>query len=134
MSCWDPEALAISSDQINFTEGVNRLAKPKVGEAFMVGTIGDAPRDSKSGMGKIKDYYSDKKVELDWGFHFVGVVAQSGTDRITLENYASPDKCGGLSDPRWFFQMYSEKYSQSFHFVSASSGSFANPLTLAVRG
>ena len=51
-------------------------------------------------------------------FHFAGVVAKSGEDHITMENYARHEETTTLSggDPQWFFQMYGPQQNmQSFH-------------------
>jgi hypothetical protein len=69
---------------------------------------------------------------LNWQYHFAGVVAESGRDRVVLENYARADKRGGGPDPRWFFQMYGERSGQSFHEVHAGTEGFANPVTVVV--
>jgi hypothetical protein len=46
------------------------------------------------------------------------VVAKSGEDHITMENYARHEETRTLSsgDPQWFFQMYGpHRNMQSFH-------------------
>jgi Domain of unknown function (DUF4157) len=49
-------------------------------------------------------------------YHFAGVVAKSGPDHITMENYARHEEDQTLSsgDPQWYFQMYGP-HAQSFH-------------------
>ncbi|WP_406475456.1 DUF4157 domain-containing protein [Streptomyces sp. NBC_01615] len=51
-------------------------------------------------------------------FHFAGVVAKSGEDHITMENFARHEESKTLSggDPQWYFQMYGPQQNmQSFH-------------------
>ncbi|GEC10397.1 hypothetical protein SSP24_80520 [Streptomyces spinoverrucosus] len=51
-------------------------------------------------------------------FHFAGVVAKSGEDHVTMENYARHEEAKTLSggDPQWYFQMYGPRQNmQSFH-------------------
>ncbi|MFJ8312966.1 MULTISPECIES: DUF4157 domain-containing protein [unclassified Streptomyces] len=75
-------------------------AKAGVGDIFMI--KGLRP-DSTSG-------------GLD--FHFASVVAKSGRDHITMENYARHEEEHTLSsgDPQWYFQMYGPvENMQSFH-------------------
>jgi hypothetical protein len=56
--------------------GLNEFAAPEVGEAFNYTTIVSAAEGA------------DNLVADDvWKFHFAGVVARSGEDRVTLENY-----------------------------------------------
>ena len=70
---------------------------------------------------------------LGWPYHFAGVVAVSGTDRITLENYARPDERKEQPDPRWYFQMYGEEKGQSFHEFHEDTKQYANPVTVTVK-
>ena len=49
-----------------------------------------------------------------WGTHFGGVMAKSGSDRITLENYNRTAEDAGIGGAagdhgRWYFQMYGSK-------------------------
>jgi hypothetical protein len=56
--------------------GLNEFAAPEVGEAFNYTTIVS------------ENQTADESLEDDvWNFHFAGVVARSGEDRVTLENY-----------------------------------------------
>ncbi|WSW30352.1 DUF4157 domain-containing protein [Streptomyces sp. NBC_01003] len=51
-------------------------------------------------------------------FHFGGVVAKSGEDHVTMENFARHEEDQTLSggDPQWYFEMYGPQRSmQSFH-------------------
>lgn len=114
------------------TARANRYARPAVGEAFITATMGDGP-PNLDGTTTVRDYRSGTDRNLGWSFHFGGVVARSGNDRVTLENYARGDNRANQADPRWYFQMYGEQARQSFHEVSDASNSFANPVTIAVN-
>ena len=111
--------------------GLNARAEPDVGEAFQIRTLG--PTESrKHNRGQVRDIASGEIRDLGWGFHFGAVVARSGRDRITLENYARGDKrCAG-ADPRWFFQMYGESPGQTFHEFHEAKREYANPVTFAI--
>jgi hypothetical protein len=111
--------------------GANRHARPGVGETFMIATIGAGPQLA-NGVARVRDYKSGEDRDLGWSFHFGGVVARSGGDRITLENYARGDNRQATADPRWYFQMYGEKKGQSFHEFHAGRKEYANPVTVAV--
>jgi hypothetical protein len=64
--------------------GVNKHALPEVGQAF-----GSIHMNAKT---KSMDYKTGKARTLEeggtWGSHYGGVVAKSGEDMVTLENYA----------------------------------------------
>lgn len=107
---------------------LNQYATPGVGHAFMIAAIGPATRHD-DGSGTVRDLDTNRDIRAKWHFHFGGVVAQSGTDRITLENYARDDKREGNPDPRWYFQMYGEKKGQSFHEAHNRTGGYANAIT-----
>lgn len=62
-----------------------------------------------------------------------GVVASSGNDTITLENYARGDKRKNKFDPRWYFQMYGRNSGQSFHEQHAATSEYSNALTVVAR-
>lgn len=117
--------------------GINEFASPKIGESFVTKAIAAQDPDTD----KVKDVRSGKSFKPVFGFHFAGVVAKSGNDVVTLENYsrahedtkvtANPNSA---QDPRWFFQMYSVKNAkQTFHSAMSATGIFANPLTMALR-
>lgn len=78
-------------------------------------------------------------------FHFGGVVAKSGEDHITMENYArhEEDKTLSSGDPQWYFQMYGPPQNmQSFHqqwgwedrFTAGSAAGNRLVLTLLLQG
>lgn len=108
--------------------GINRHAAPGVGDAFVIHSVASEDSD-----GRIKDWESGRTFEPRWPYHFAGVVARSGTDVITLENYARRNRPFPSADPRWYFQMYGRKEGQSFHEAWKGANAFANPVTLALR-
>jgi hypothetical protein len=118
--------------------GINEFASPKIGDSFVTKSVAGADPDSQ----RVTDIRSGKSFVPVWSFHFAGVVAKSGDDVVTLENYARVDEDKNLHgatpqhqhDPRWFFQMYSVKNAkQTFHQAQIASGGFANPMTMALR-
>ncbi|MFE0107211.1 DUF4157 domain-containing protein [Streptomyces sp. NPDC059009] len=46
-------------------------------------------------------------------FHFAPVVASSGSDSVTMENYARHEEARPGNDPQWYFAMHGKE--QSFH-------------------
>jgi Domain of unknown function (DUF4157) len=74
---------------------INTGANPKVGEAYAIWTMGeDFPVQAgpRKGESQVYDIRSKEARILNWAYHFAGVVAVSGSDRITLENYARPTR------------------------------------------
>lgn len=112
--------------------GANQFARPKVGEAYTIATVGGGER-LPGGKQRVRDFASGRKRDLGWSFHFAGVVAHSGEDRVTLENYARGDGREDNADPRWYFQMYGEASGQSFHEFHEAREDYANPITVAVN-
>ena len=123
----NPDAARIARES-----GVNRHAKPETGEAYMIMPIGGGSSVG-GGRSKVYDYRHQEERVLGWPYHFAGVVAVSGTDRITLENYARPDERKEQPDPRWYFQMYGEEKGQSFHEFHEETKQYANPVTITVK-
>ena len=113
-------------------QGANQHALPNVGEGFMIGTIGTG-MDLGNGRARVHDYESATNRELSWPYHFGGVVARSGEDRITLENYARGDNRANTADPRWYFQMYGTTRGQTFHEFHKAKADYANPLTVKTK-
>jgi hypothetical protein len=109
--------------------GINRYADPRVGEAFVIHTTA-----SQDHLGRIRDIASGRQFVPDWTYHFGGVIAKSGVDYVTLENYArsgsDPRGANPSQDPRWYFQMYSGNQGQSFHEANVAIGGYANPVTM----
>jgi hypothetical protein len=83
--------------------------------------------------GWFTDFASKSNRVLSWLYHFGGVVAASGTDRVTLENYARGDLRMNNPDPRWYFQMYGESRGQTFHEFYKAKQEYANPLTVTIK-
>ena len=115
------------ADELFRKWGINRHAAPEVGGAFVIHSVAFANQ------GKITDWSSGKTFEPPWSYHWAGVVAKSGSDVVTLENYARNSGGSRSADPRWYFQMYGRHHGQSFHEAWQASGTFANPITLAMR-
>jgi hypothetical protein len=112
--------------------GFNRNAEPGVGKAFMISSLGSGV-ELPTGETKLLDYASGEERIMRWSYHFGAVVAVSGNDRITLENYARGDMRESRPDPRWYFQMYGEKSGQSFHEFHEGRKEYANPLTIVAE-
>jgi hypothetical protein len=112
-------------------EGVNRYAAPEVGETYMINSLGKGTSQN-DGSELVRDYSTKQDKRLAWSYHFGGVVARSGDDRITLENYARGDNRQDNADPRWYFQMYGMRKGQSFHDQHKATGGYANALTVSL--
>ena len=69
--------------------GLNEYAKVGIGECFGVtgATKSTAPK-------------------MQFPYHWAGVVAKSGSDVVTLENYARGEGATVSEDGRWYLQMY----------------------------
>ncbi len=90
--------------------GINVHALPNVGEAYETHRIGTAqPPQTTPGVARPTRHF--------WGQHIGAVVAASGSDRVTLENYARSHEIGALADdaPHYYFQMYGTGANQSWH-------------------
>lgn len=116
------------------SQRANQYALPDVGDAYMIATQGTGtPIPGRPEYQRVRDIEAAEDRELGWSYHFAGVVAQSGNDRITLENFARGDDRQGDGDPRWYFQMYGSSQSQSFHQFHKAKKQYANPITIAMR-
>jgi hypothetical protein len=111
--------------------GLNEAAAPKVGEALVTFSTG-AKKD-----GVVRDHESGRDVAARWGQHWGGVVARSGGDYVTLENYdrkGEDEGRGGLPGPtaetRAFFQMYGSATGQTWHEIQKGTGEFPNAVSL----
>lgn len=127
--------------------GANKFAAPRIGEAYMIASITNAEDlatqalaendmdrvDQIGNRTRWRDYGSGQDRDMRWPYHFAGVIAVSGNDRMTLENYARGDNRQAQPDPRWFFQMYGNKPGQSFHEATQGQD-YVNPLTVVIRG
>lgn len=68
-------------------------------------------------------------------FHFASVVARSGNDYITMENFARHESEETLSagDPQWYFQMYgTEQDTQTWHKQWGWEDRFQDRLVLSI--
>jgi hypothetical protein len=118
------------SDSETKESGSNQYALPEVGDSYAIVTIGDSQPGDKPGTKIVRDIRSGEDRELGWEYHFGGVVARSGKDRITLENYARGDNRTDSGDPRWYFQMFGEQKNQSFHEFYSGKKDYSNPITI----
>ncbi|HWO18955.1 MAG TPA: DUF4157 domain-containing protein [Kofleriaceae bacterium] len=112
--------------------GLNESADPKVGEALVTFSTG-----SKSKDGLVRDHERGQDVAARWGQHWGGVVAKSGGDYITFENYdrKSEDEGRGnapgpAAETRGFFQMYGAASGQTWHEIQKGTGEFPNAVSL----
>lgn len=103
--------------------GVNQFAGPEVGQIFGSGFTG-SPGDDK----RTLNYRTGERLnasEEAWSSHYGSVVAKSGDDRITLENYArvaeNQGDIGGRTK-EYYFQMYGRNAGQSWHEVWSTAG------------
>ncbi|HKQ99898.1 MAG TPA: hypothetical protein VJT09_04445 [Pyrinomonadaceae bacterium] len=120
-----------NDSQLTSKAQINQYASPGVGEAFMMVTLGKSTKiDAKTS--KVFDYESRQERHLKWRYHFGGVVAVSGDDRITLENYARGDGRENDPDPRWYFQMYGGSSGQTFYDYNKATAGFSNPVATVV--
>lgn len=124
-----PESKAII-DQL----GINESAAPNAGDALGIYTIGNS-RTKEEGEGiNVMDYRTGELIDNPASFHYATVIARSGTDYITMENYArqkeeADDHAPVDLDPRYFFRMYGPE-AQSFH--SENESQYPNAMTLAL--
>lgn len=102
--------------------GINEFAtlNAEIGTALRTQSIGDY-----GSLGK-------------WNYHWAGIIAKSGSDIVTLENYNRADEnkqtdylpsSGVDEDKRWFFQIYGQEVGQTFHEKMKETDDFLNPLT-----
>jgi hypothetical protein len=98
----------------------------------MIASLGSGP-DLGGGRSTLRDYTSGEDRTVSWPYHYAGVVARSGNDRVTLENYARGDNRMEDADPRWYFQMYGEGSGQTFHEFHDARKEYANAITTTVR-
>lgn len=97
---------ASKKDKFDKKYGINKYAKPQVGQGIAINTESDMPGWTPTSPD-------------DWNFHFAGVILTGDPDYVTLENYPGP----GRNASSWFFWMYGP-YSkgQSFHNVHGAYG------------
>jgi hypothetical protein len=114
-------------------KGMNEYANPSLGEAITVWNFSDKPK-IENGKNYVYDYEDGAYREVTWDYHYAGVVAKSGSEYVTLENYARGDMRAEKPDPRWYFAMYSTKNTlKTFHHYYKSSSQYANPVTFVEK-
>jgi hypothetical protein len=104
--------------------GVNQFAKADVGESYVIKRTGDR----------------DKTKSNKWDYHWGGVVATSGEDRVTLENHGRSQTAKDMDSQEWYIRMYGplkqslfSKDDQTYHGENQRSGDYGDtPLTLRV--
>ncbi|MFJ7209362.1 DUF4157 domain-containing protein [Streptomyces sp. NPDC098789] len=73
-------------------------------------------------------------------YHYGGVVARSGNDYITMENYFREQPEGGLAtvsdnDPLWYFRMYGQEEGRTWHEGWTGTGLFVGAtITMKLSG
>ncbi len=73
-------------------------------------------------------------------FHFGGVVARSGNDYITMENYYREQPKDGMDttshdDPLWYFRMYGQESGRTWHEGWTGTGAFLGAtITMRLSG
>ncbi|RYZ40366.1 MAG: DUF4157 domain-containing protein [Myxococcaceae bacterium] len=142
-------------EQILFRLGLNAYADAQVGEAFQTCSVGAMEQyqdaQHRTWM-RMRDEVAPRPAvpapppvycEPVWEYHWGGVVAESGADRITFENYARgyEDREGPRlhgNERRSFFRMtrvptqiHDPLIAQSWHESCYAHG-FANALTMSI--
>lgn len=96
--------------------GIDEYASPEVGEAYRIKYLGGR--------------------EGEWNYHWAGVVARSGLDTVTLENYTRDQRsaadAGRFHDNRWYFAMYGTE-EQSFHHDHTTASGLTMTSVYATR-
>ena len=110
---------AAQKDAFDKKYGINKYAKPRMGQGLTVSTDIDQPGYSD---------YPGMSAHT-WNFHYAATVLTSGSDYVTLENAA------GWSPTAWIFFMYGpESKAQSFHeFHGATKTHGTKYTTLVVQ-
>ncbi len=108
---------AAEKESFDKETGINRYAAPATGEGFTMSSGGDPVPGN-----------------MTWNFHWAGVVATSGPDRVTLENYSI--SVPSAKNAEWEFQMYgpANKQGQTFYEQHKASGQHGDaPTALPVE-
>ncbi|GGG31300.1 hypothetical protein GCM10011344_35260 [Dokdonia pacifica] len=114
--------------------GINESAAPDAGDAMAIFSTGNSIKNEEGDGISVMDYRTGNYIDNPAPYHFATVIARSGADYITMENYvrqkeeASTDEPAD-SDPRYFFRMYGPE-AQSFH--SENVDRYPNAMTLAL--
>ena len=130
------------ANQIAKDLGVNQYALANVGQAYGSVSLGQVdttgiPNSANGGV-KVQALVDNPgshsgKTRNAWGTHYGAVVAASGKDRITLENYGRTHEEGMVigDDPIYYFQMYGTGAGQSWHEQGSQGASpTINPITM----
>jgi len=111
--------------------GINDVIDPEVGEMLSIRSV--SAEEDKRNFGDdmfVMDQITKREIKNPFPYHFASVIAKSGSDYITMENYARRESDQiSSNDPRFFFQMYGPK-SQSFHEESKADYPAAMTLVL----
>jgi hypothetical protein len=112
-------------DKFDRTAGINHYANPGIGEAYTMATEAQMPGFKKAG-------------DMTWNFHWAGVIMKSGSDNVTLENFAVTEETakdagvaqGDYIDRAWNFDMYgTTDKSQTFHKKHLDTGTHGTHAT-----
>ncbi|MFI6375746.1 DUF4157 domain-containing protein [Streptomyces sp. NPDC050546] len=116
-------------------EANQHAAIPRVGDGMVTMARPDAEQHEarKEARREGSDNYMD--------YHYGGVVAVSGSDYITMENYAREQHDDSMptldrNDPLWYFRMYGKEAGRTWHegwTGSADNGFLGATLTLTLR-
>jgi hypothetical protein len=99
--------------QVAQSLGVNKFAMPNVGEAYETYRVGVGQPALQAPVAGTAHW-----TRSNWGQHIGGVVAASGNDRVTLENYARKHEVDVLrTGPDYYFQMYGSRKRQTWHWA-----------------
>jgi hypothetical protein len=103
-------------DEFDRRHGINRYARPRVGEGITIGTEYRMPG------------YADPTASA-WNFHYAAAVLDSGHDYMTLETAA------GWGHDDWIFYLYGPpSKNQTFQEEQAATGTHgSHQTTLVVR-
>jgi hypothetical protein len=138
-NAYGPAVVNNTIDPVANQLGINQYADVRVGGAYASFSIG--PKDPVNGVWDFTAVGGPANIADPWGYHWGGVVARSGGDTVTLENYARGKEDVALnastSEERYFFQMYGPHNhavlgDQSWHAAWKHDG-FANAITIPFR-
>ncbi|MEW2302980.1 DUF4157 domain-containing protein [Streptomyces sp. NPDC006655] len=118
----DPQAMenALRHVQVN-----QHAPIPKVGDAMIAMAQGDDEQENARRQANTAAR-AEGADDPHYVYHFGGVVASSGDDYVTMENYAREQPQGASThsgnDPLWYFRMYGKAPDQSWHRTWATEG------------
>lgn len=125
----DPEAPTILREI-----GLNEFIDPEVGDVLSIRSLSSAPRfEEDSDDFYAYDHGRDEEIKNPFEYHYATVIAKSGSDYVTMENYARKGEEGDNDhplrddDPRYYFKMFGP-LEQSFH--SEQKNDYSNAMTL----